>query len=160
MVSAFGMCNALCLSYSRLPLVLARDGLLPSIFARTRKGTAVPWVSVFACALVWTLSLGLSFERLVTLDILLYGSSLVLEFAALVALRVREPALPRPFRVPGGLPGAIALGVGPLAMLGLALFENASERAGPISAVAFSGGLMLLGPVAYFCARRGAKVAT
>jgi hypothetical protein len=45
---------------------------------------------------------GLRFESLVTLDIMLCGASLVLEFAALVVLRIRRPEMPRPFRVPGG----------------------------------------------------------
>ena len=49
----------------------------------------------------------MGFERLVTLDILIYGGSLGLEFVALVLLRIREPNLPRSFRVPGGLFGAV-----------------------------------------------------
>jgi amino acid transporter len=154
MVSAFGMCTALSLSYSRLPLALAEDGFLPRAFASRRTRRGVPWVSVLGCAVVWTLSLGLSFERLLTLDIVLYGSSLLLEFAALVALRLREPGLARPFRVPGGLGVAVALGIGPLGLLGFALVKNASERVGPMSAPLFAGGLMLLGPIAYMVARR------
>src|SRR5207302_11230512 len=35
LVSAFALFNALLLTYSRIPLVLAQDGLLPSWFART-----------------------------------------------------------------------------------------------------------------------------
>jgi len=46
------------------------------------------------------LCLGLGFERLVTIDILLYGASLSLEFVALVVLRIREPELRRPFAFP------------------------------------------------------------
>jgi amino acid transporter len=154
MLSAFGMCAALSLSYSRLPLALAEDGFLPRDFASRRTRRGVPWLSVLACAVVWSLSLGMSFERLVTLDIVLYGSSLLLEFVALVALRLREPALARPFRVPGGLAVAVALGIGPLGLLGFALAKNASERVGPMSAPLFAGGLMLLGPLAYVAARR------
>ncbi len=100
MVSAFGMYNSLCLSYSRLPVALADDGYLPAFFAR-RLRSGSPWVAVIACSLAWTLSLGLTFDRLISLDILLYGTSLLLEFIALAVLRVREPDLPRPFRVPG-----------------------------------------------------------
>jgi amino acid transporter len=157
MVSGFGMCTALVLSYSRLPMALAQDGYLPPVFARVLPRTGVPWVSVLVCAVVWTASLGLSFEHLVSLDILLYGSSLILEFVALVALRIREPGLARPFRVPGGLAGAALLGVLPLALLGFALAKNASERVGQVSALALAGGLMLLGPVAYLAVRRTAS---
>ena len=85
------------------------------------------WLAILACAGAWTLSLGLSFERLVSLDILLYGSSLILEFVALVVLRVREPDLPRPFRIPGGTAATVILGLGPLLLLGTALVKNADE---------------------------------
>src|SRR6266705_3124597 len=34
MMSAFGMFNALVMSYSRLPLAMAQDGMLPSFFAK------------------------------------------------------------------------------------------------------------------------------
>jgi amino acid transporter len=159
MVSAFGMFNALCLSYSRLPPVLAADGYLPRVFLRRLgpTGDGAPWVAVLACAALWTLSLGLSFERLVSLDILLYGTSLVLEFVALVVLRVREPDLPRPFRVPGGTAGAVALGVGPVLLLGMALFENLHEAIAGMNALVFGAGVAALGPVAYVLSRRWAS---
>jgi amino acid transporter len=153
MLSAFGMMNALCLSFSRVPAALAEDGYLPRVLAR-RSRSGVPWVSVLACSVAWTLSLGLSFERLVCLDILLYGTSLVLEFVALVVLRVREPELPRPFRVPGGLGVAIALGVGPTALLGFALVKNAGEKVGNVNALVLGVAIMAAGPVAYALARR------
>jgi amino acid transporter len=134
--------------------VLAEDGYLPRVFARRFARNGAPWVAVLACGATWTLSLGLSFERLVCLDVLLYGTSLALEFIALVVLRVREPALPRPFRVPGGTLGAAALGLGPVALLGLALSKNADERLGGTSALAVAIGVMLLGPVAYAATRK------
>src|SRR5246500_5827259 len=111
MMSAFGMFNALVMSYSRLPLAMARDGMLPKIFGRTLAKTRAPWVAIVVLATGWALCLGLGFERLVTLDIILYGASLVLEFVTLVVLRIREPKLKREFRVPGGLPGTIVVGV-------------------------------------------------
>jgi amino acid transporter len=153
-VSAFGMYNALLLSYSRLPAVLAEDGYLPRAFAlRLRRGGA-PWIAVLACSAVWMLSLGLSFERLVSLDILLYGTSLVLEFVALVVLRVREPGLARPFRVPGGVTGAAVLGVGPVLLLAFALVKNADERVGPVNALVFAAGVLAVGPIAYLATHR------
>jgi amino acid transporter len=127
MMSAFGLFNALVMSYSRLPLAMARDGMLPKIFARTSKRTQAPWVAILACATCWALCLGLGFKRLVTLDIMLYGAALMLEFVTLVALRIREPQLKRQFRVPGGLAGAILAGVFPLALLSLALVESESQ---------------------------------
>jgi amino acid transporter len=154
MVSAFGMFNALCLSVSRLPAVLAEDGYLPRVLARRFRRGGAPWVAVLACCVCWALSLGLKFERLVSLDILVYGTSLVLEFVALVVLRVREPDLPRPFRVPGGTLGAAVLGVAPTAVLGFALVKNAHEQVGPVNALVFAAAVLLAGPVAYAVSRR------
>jgi len=45
------------------------------------------------CGLAWGLALKLPFERLISIDLILYGSSLLLEFVALAVLRVREPNL-------------------------------------------------------------------
>ena len=118
-ISAFGMFNALVMSYSRLPLAMAQDGMLPGIFGKLQKKSRAPWVAIIALAMGWAMCLGLGFARLVTIDILLYGTSLVLEFVALAVLRFREPELPRPFRVPGGLFGAIAIGIPPALVAGL-----------------------------------------
>ena len=124
--SAFGMFNALVMSYSRLPLAMAQDGMLPSFFGKLNRRRA-PWVAIIVLAIGWAACLNLGFERLVTLDIFVYGSSLALEFFALVVLRIREPKLKRPFRVPGGLAGAIAVGIAPVLLLGFALVRSQSE---------------------------------
>jgi amino acid transporter len=150
MISAFGMFNALVMSYSRLPLAMAQDGMLPRVFGRLHPKTRAPWVAIVVCATGWGLCLGLGFERLVTLDILLYGISLLLEFAALIVLRVREPELPRAFRVPGGLMGALALGVAPALLLGFDLIRSQTEQVWGISSLAFGLMLMAAGVVAYF----------
>jgi amino acid transporter len=158
-----GMFNALVLSYSRLPLVLAADGLLPRWIGRLHPRTGAPWVSIAICCVAYTACLRLGFERVVELDVLLYGLSLLLEFAALVALRVREPDLPRPFRVPGGTAGAAALAIGPLALLGFAVVSGREEKAGELSALTLGGLLVAAGPVVYLIAvlarRRAAGVA-
>ena len=103
-IDNFGSFNALTLSYTRLPYAMACDGLLPKAFAR-RLANGVPWVALLACATGWALALGLSFERLLTLDLVLWGMSVLLEFWALVVLRIKEPNLARPFKVPGGNAG-------------------------------------------------------
>jgi len=148
--SAFGMFNALVMSYSRLPLAMAQDGMLPGVFGKLHPRTRAPWVAILVCAVGWALCLGLGFERLVTIDILLYGSSLLLEFAALIALRVREPELHRPFRVPGGMAGAWLVGVCPLLLLGFAAVHGEQEAVLGMSALAFGGLLIASGVIAYW----------
>ena len=154
MMSAFGMFNALVMSYSRLPLAMARDGMLPKIFAKTSARTKAPWVAILVCGACWALCLGLGFKRLVTLDIMLYGASLMLEFVTLVALRIREPNLKREFRVPGGLVGAILAGVFPGLLLILALVESGSETILGMNGLVFGALIIGAGFITYFATRR------
>jgi len=150
-ITGVGMFNALVMSYSRLPMAMAEDGMLPRPLA-ARNSRGVPWVSVLLCGLAWALALKLPFERLITMDLVLYGTSLLLEFAALVVLRVREPELARPFKA-GNLWMACALGVGPAALIGYALVISRSEQVKlgdqSVSALAFAAAVGLLGPVLY-----------
>ena len=150
MISGFGMFNALVMSYSRLPLAMAQDGMLPRIFGKLHPRTRAPWVAILALATGWALCLGLGFERLVTLDILLYGASLGLEFVALIALRIREPELPRAFRVPGGMFGAVAVGIAPMLLLGFSVVRSESEQVLGMSSFAFGMILIAAGIAAYF----------
>src|SRR6202048_5301506 len=95
------------------------------------------------------LCLWLGFERLVTLVIILYGPSLMLEFVTLVVLRIREPELKREFRVPGGLAGAILAGVFPLLLLGLAVVHGGSEMVLGMNGLVFGLVIIVAGFVVY-----------
>jgi len=154
MMSAFGMFNALVMSYSRLPLAMAQDGMLPKVFGKTLAKTRAPWVAIVVLATGWGLCLGLGFERLVTLDIILYGASLMLEFVTLVVLRIREPELKREFRVPGGLAGAIAVGVFPLMVLGLAVLHGGSETVLGMNGLVFGLVIIVSGFLVYLATGR------
>jgi amino acid transporter len=149
MMSAFGMFNALVMSYSRLPLAMARDGMLPKFFGKVTKKNETPWVAIVVLASCWALCLGLGFKRLITLDIMLYGGSLMLEFVTLVALRIREPQLRRAFRVPGGMAGAISCGLFPLALLLLAIVESEHESILGINGLVFGVFIILAGFALY-----------
>ena len=150
MLGAAGSLNALTMALSRVPAALAEDGFLPAIFARRDPQTGAPRWAIAACAAAWALGLMLPFSKLLMLDMLLTGSSILLEFAALVALRIREPNLARPYRVPGGMAGAIAVCIPPAALMVLTAVRNHAEPVGPINALQFGGILMALGVVAYF----------
>jgi amino acid transporter len=151
MINGTGMFNALMLSYTRVPFAMAEDGLLPSTFLRRNK-FGVPWVSVLLCAAIWALALNFSFERLISIDLVLYGASLLLEFVALVVLRRREPNLLRPFRIPGGVPGAIAAGVGPALLIAFAIVAARHERVLGLNALLFSALVAVAGAVVYVIA--------
>lgn len=151
MISAFSMFNALILSYSRVPLAMAADGFLPKFMAWRNRKNGVPWVSLIVCAVFWGICIRLGFLRLLILDTMLYGLSLILEFAALIALRLREPDLSRPYRVPGGLAGCILISLLPIPLMGIAFYQSLSDddaRRGLITAAI----LVALGIVMYFVA--------
>jgi amino acid transporter len=151
-LNGVGMFNALMLSYARVPYALAEDGLLPKLLTRTTaKGT--PWASVLVCAVAWALALRLSFERLISIDLVLYGAALLLEFVALVVLRLREPGLRRPFRIPGGLTTAVLAGIGPALLIVFAMYAARDERVGPLPALVFAALVAVAGPVAWLLAR-------
>ncbi len=151
-ITGVGMFNALVMSYTRLPMAMAEDGMLPRVMAR-RNGRDVPWVSVLMCGLAWALALKLPFERLISIDLILYGSSLLLEFVALAVLRFKEPGLVRPFKA-GGLALACSLGLGPAALIAYALYASRTEEMkigqSSMPALVFSLLVGLLGPILYW----------
>jgi amino acid transporter len=158
-ICGVGMFNALMMSYTRLPIAMAGDGMLPRIFER-RNSRGAPWVSVLFCGLAWALALSLPFEKLISIDLILYGTSLILEFVALIALRLREPQLPRPFRA-GNFAFACTLAVGPTILIAYALYASRSEKLGDpgtafanVSSLLFACGIALLGPPLYWLTAR------
>ena len=151
-VDDFGTFSNLTLSYTRLPHALAEDGLLPAVFTKKLQNGS-PWVSVLACGLCWALALGFSFERLITIDIALWGLSLMLEFLALIILRRTEPLLPRPFRIPGPDWVPVFLGVGPAALTAYALYASRTETVAGVSAFAFALTIACLGVPLYLLAK-------
>src|SRR5208282_1537728 len=149
MVTLGGMMSA-----SRLPLAMARDAMMPKLFGKITRKNHTPWVAIVVLATCWALCLGLGFKRLVTLDIMLYGAALMLEFVTLVALRIREPKLRREFRVPGGMAGAVTCGIFPLALLILAVVESGNETILGINGLAFGAVIILAGFILYRSTRR------
>jgi len=160
MLSAFALFNALLLVYSRIPLVLAQDGLLPKALARTdARGT--PANAVLVSAVVYSLFSLLPFGGLLAGDVLLYTAALGLEFAALIRLRRAEPALRGAFRVPLDVPWLVALAALPLLVLVAGVVLEVRSRAIGLPGVLVAVLLALAGPPVYagLRARRAAASA-
>ncbi|MDE3109720.1 MAG: APC family permease, partial [Acidobacteriota bacterium] len=149
-IGSIGTFGGLMMSFTRLPSVMAADGFLPKIFTRESSRNGTPWVSVIACAAFWALCFPLGFEHSLLLDVLLSGLSVLLEFAALAALRIREPRMERPYRVPGGLFGAIGIGVSPLALMIAGVVRNSREAVGHTSELAIGGAIIAAGIAFYY----------
>jgi amino acid transporter len=152
-IGAVGSFGALMLSFTRLPLVMAEDGYLPRAFARRDTRTGAPWVAILACAILWAICFPLGFEKSLILDVMLTGLSILLEFWALVALRVREPELARPFRVPGGMVGVVAVGVPPLVLMIAALARNRMELVGSTNELVIGIAVIAAGVALYFLSK-------
>ncbi len=155
LVSALALFNALLLAYSRIPLAMASDGLLPRALARLdERGT--PRNAVLASAVCYSACALLTFQELVVADVFLYALALFLEFAALLQLRRKEPALRGAFRLPLGLPGLSALVALPLAFFAVAVGLSLTDGEYGLPAVVAAGGAAALGPLAYAAASRKA----
>jgi amino acid transporter len=156
-IGAIGSFSALMLSFTRLPLVMAEDGYLPRVVTRLHSRTGAPWVAITGCAILWAVCYPLGFERNLILDVLLTGLSILLEFWALVALRIREPELARPFRVPGGITGAVAIGLPPLALMIVAVVRNRKEFVGATNGLVIGIVIIAAGVLLYFLSWIGRK---
>jgi amino acid transporter len=152
-LGAVGSFGALMMSFTRLPVVMADDGFLPKVFTRRYARSGAPWVAVIACSLFWALCYPLGFERSLILDVLLTGLSILLEFWALSALRIREPGLHRPYRVPGGTIGTILIGLPPLALIVTALVRNSQESVGSTNELVIGALIVAAGFLMYFLTR-------
>ena len=120
-LSAAGLFLTLLLTNSRLPYVLARDGLMPASLAAIHPRFGTPWVAVIISAGLYAAFAAFSFKELIVLNVWLYSISLLIELAAFVVLRVRAPQMARPWRVPGGFAMALMVAVVPAALSLLAM---------------------------------------
>jgi APA family basic amino acid/polyamine antiporter len=90
--------NATLLTAPRVLYGMARDRLLPSRLTSVNQGGTPTW-GLFLCLIVSiTLILSGTFETLIAIDSVIIGTVYVSGFASLLALRRREPKLPRPYK--------------------------------------------------------------
>ncbi|MBC7790406.1 MAG: APC family permease [Anaerolineae bacterium] len=153
MVSALALFNSLLLAYSRVPLVVASDGLLPAALTRTDSRGTPRNAIVFSAGLYSIFTL-VPFAGLVVADVLLYALALFLEFGALIALRMREPGLRGSFRIPLGTAGVVVLAALPAAVLAIVVALELQDVSYGLPAVLGALGAAAAGPVVYLVAVR------
>ncbi len=136
-LSTAGLFLTLLLTNSRLPYVLARDGVMPARLGAVHPRFGTPWVAVIVSAALYAAFAVFSFKELIVLNVWLYSLSLLVELAAFVRLRVSAPAMARPWRVPGGLGLAVVVAVVPaaLALLAMATAGWRNTLAGALAAL-------------------------
>lgn len=121
MASALGIFSAVMLSISRIPRAMAEDKMLPQWFAKNHKQFNTPYISIVVCALVVSFMVLWTFTDLLIIDVILYGAGLFLEFISLVVLRMKEPFVTRPFKIPLNTLGLCVLGLLPAGVYIVAL---------------------------------------
>lgn len=132
LISAVGLLSALLLTSSRVPYAMAERGMLPAPLKKLHRRYATPWVSILVNAAGVAALIPFSFQELIQVDMFLYAAALILEFAALVWLRFKASDMARPYRIPFGIKGVIALSIPPVAlcMLSIALADGPTKWVG------------------------------
>ncbi len=144
----FSVFNTYITSGSRGFFALAEDNLAPKALVKCSKDRGVPYIAVLSLGVFSLFVCMFPFEVIVVVDVILFMAAYVLIFISACILRIKEPDMDRPFKVPLGTRGFIAMCVPPLSIAFIALFINGTDY--------FVGGMLALlsGPVAYFIFRR------
>jgi amino acid transporter len=121
MACMLGLYSAVLLSVSRVPKVMADDGLMPKKLEALHPRFQSPYVSIIVCSVVVSLMIILSFKELLIMDVTLYGAGLSLEFISLIVLRIKAPNEFRPFKIPLNVFGLCLMILFPIAIYGLAI---------------------------------------
>ena len=169
-MAAGGMISSTCLlmvtilGQSRLPMVMAEDGLFPKIFERTHARFGTPTVSLVVGGLVLTPLVYGKFSYLTAMFSMVQVLAYLLIFAALLRLR-GHPEAPsaaaggqgKTFRIPLGT-GGIALMIVPSVFLsGLAIVQTVWHDGGfDRSQAAIDVLVLASGPLTYLLFNRGA----
>jgi len=134
-MAAGGLVSSTCLlmvtilGQSRLPMVMAEDGLFPKVFARTHPRFGTPTVSLLVGGLVLTPLVYGKFSYLTAMFTMVQVLAYLLIFGALLRLRSCAPA-PAPsgargqFRIPLGTRGLVLMIVPCVILSGLAIVQT------------------------------------
>jgi amino acid transporter len=144
----FSIFNTYITSGSRGFFALAEDNLAPRALVKCSKERGVPYVAVLSLGAFSLVVCMFPFEVIVVVDVMLFMAAYVLIFISACVLRIKEPDLKRPFKIPLGTRGFIAMCIPPIGIAFLALFIAGTDY--------FLGGMLALlsGPAAYFIFKR------
>ncbi|KAF8776719.1 hypothetical protein HU200_003451 [Digitaria exilis] len=140
-MSNMGLFEAEMSSDSFQLLGMAEMGMIPAIFAcRSNHGTPTFGILCSAAGVV-VLSF-MSFQEILEFLNFLYGLGMLVVFAAFVKLRVKNPDLTRPYRIPVGTLGAAAMCVPPVVLI-TTVMCLASARTIVVNAAVVVAGVVL-----------------
>ena len=147
-IANLSMYNTYLASGSRGFFCLADDHLSPRFLKKIHPKHKTPYVAVISMAVVNLLLCQFGFDTLVVIDVFLLMFAYILIYISAIVLRVKEPNLDRPFRIPMGTKGLVVLCISPIILAVVALFTNGLDY--------FIGGCIgaISGPVAYVICKK------
>ena len=123
-IANLSMYNTYLASGSRGFFALADDDLCPAFFKRLHKKHGTPHTAIIVMAVINLLLCQVGFDTLVVIDVFLLMFAYILIYIAMIVLRIKEPDLERPFKIPLKTGGVILLCVCPIILCVVALFTN------------------------------------
>jgi amino acid transporter len=166
-MAAGGMVSSTCLlmvtilGQSRLPMVMAEDGLFPKAFARTHPRYGTPTLSLLVGALVLTPLVYFKFSYLAAMFSMVQVLAYLLIFGALLRLRSHQAPADgpgRPFRIPLGKVGLLVMTIPSVVLSGLAIVQTVwHDGLFDIDQARIDLLVLASGPLTYFWIRRSAR---
>lgn len=147
-IANLSMYNSYLASGSRGFFSLADDNLAPRYLKILHEKHGTPHIAVIAMAVINLLLCEVGFGTLVVIDVFLLMFAYILIYISAIVLRIKEPDLKRPFKIPFGTKGVIVLCATPILLCVVALFTNGLSY--------FIGGCLgiISGPIAYAFAKK------
>ncbi len=119
--------NAGLLLGARLPFAMAEDRFLPKALSRLHPRYDTPWIAILFNCSIYSVLIFLPFQELLIVSIWLYIPIQLLIYVTLWVMRLREPHLKRPFKIPWGWRGLLLVTIPPSAVAVCALLVSVWE---------------------------------
>ncbi len=112
--------------------------------------------AITICAVICSIAALGPFQSLVVVDVTIYAFALLLQFAALIALRIKHPTMKRPYKIAGGWLGLVLVSLGPILVLYIAIYFQVLD-VGVVEGIGWAAAGMATGPIAYYLLRPGKR---
>jgi amino acid transporter len=132
---------------TRVPFAMAEDGMMPKWMVKVHPKFGTPWVAIIFCGIIFSIFSLQAFAFLVVVDVFLNMLVLLAEFFALWRLRFTRPELSRN-KVPGGYFGLTLITLGPMIIIGLAIYSQVAEEG--FNSIGLALVAMALGALLYY----------
>ena len=151
MISMYSAAHATVITAPRVYYAMANDGVFFGRLAAVHPRYGTPAVAIVASSL-WAMVLAATgtFEQLLTYVVFVGWIFYALGAAAVIALRIRRPEAPRPFKVPGYPVTPVLFVAAAAAIVGNTIWSQPGRAA-------IGLGVVLLGAPAYYAWRRGGQ---